>query len=104
MRITTDDRDTEFGDAGPPTADDQRLKVELVHKIDRILKDRGLTQTAAAALLRIKQPDVSRLLRGQVRQVSVGRLLKFLVVLGHDVEIVVKLPPDLDQVPTLRVA
>lgn len=38
----------------------------------------------------ITQPDVSRLLRGDFRQVSVERLLRFLVALGQGVEIVIK--------------
>ena len=44
----------------------------------------------AAALFGIRQPDVSRMLRGDFRQFSVERLLRFLVALDHDVEIVVK--------------
>jgi predicted XRE-type DNA-binding protein len=40
--------------------------------------------------MRITQPDVWRLLRGDFRQVSIERLLRFLVALGQDVEIVIK--------------
>ena len=38
----------------------------------------------------MKQPDVSKMLRGDFRQFSVERLMRFLVALGQDVEIVVK--------------
>jgi predicted XRE-type DNA-binding protein len=38
----------------------------------------------------IRQPDVSKMLRGEFRQFSVERLLRFLVALNQDVEIVVK--------------
>ena len=44
----------------------------------------------AAALFGIRQPDVSRMLRGDFRQFSVERLLRFLVALDQDVHIVVK--------------
>jgi hypothetical protein len=38
----------------------------------------------------VKQPDVSKMLRGDFRQFSVERLMRFLVALGQDVEIIVK--------------
>jgi predicted XRE-type DNA-binding protein len=45
---------------------------------------------AAARLMGIDQPKVSAMLAGQFRGYSVERLMRFLVALGHDVEIVVK--------------
>jgi predicted XRE-type DNA-binding protein len=54
------------------------------------MKQRGLKQAAAAALFGVRQPDVSKMLRGDFRQFSVERLMRFLVALGQDVEIVVK--------------
>jgi predicted XRE-type DNA-binding protein len=54
------------------------------------MKDRGLKQAEAADLLGVKQPDVSKMLRGDFKQFSVERLLRFLVALDHDVEIVVR--------------
>ncbi|HZL66860.1 MAG TPA: XRE family transcriptional regulator [Candidatus Limnocylindrales bacterium] len=47
-------------------------------------------QVEAADLFRVRQPDVSKMLRGEFRQFSVERLLRFLVALNQDVEIVVK--------------
>ncbi len=38
----------------------------------------------------VRQPDISKMLRGEFRQFSVERLLRFLVALNQDVEIVVK--------------
>jgi len=66
------------------------VKAQLVSKIGAIMKERRLNQTAAAGLLGIKQPDVSKMLRGEFRQFSVERLLRFLVALNQDVAIVVK--------------
>jgi hypothetical protein len=45
-------------------------------------------------LLGIRQPDVSKMLPG-FRQFSVERLLRFLVALGQDVEIIIR--PHLDK-------
>ena len=56
-------------------------------------EDRGLKQAEAADLLGVKQPDVSKTLRGDFKQFSVERLLRFLVALNQDVKIVVKPRP-----------
>jgi predicted XRE-type DNA-binding protein len=79
-----------FRDLGIPNAEEHLIKAQLVFKIDQIMKSRHLKQAAAAALLGIKQPDVSKMLRGEFRQFSVERLLRFLVALDYDVEIIVK--------------
>jgi predicted XRE-type DNA-binding protein len=79
-----------FKDLGIPNAEEHLIKAQLVFKIDSIMKSRRLKQAEAAELLGIKQPDVSNMLRGEFRQFSVERLLRFLVALDHDVEIVVK--------------
>jgi predicted XRE-type DNA-binding protein len=79
-----------FKDMGIPNAEEHLIKAQLVSKIDAVMKMRGLRQAETAKLLHIKQPDVSKMLRGEFRQFSVERLLRFLVALGHDVEIVIK--------------
>jgi predicted XRE-type DNA-binding protein len=53
--------------------------------------------------LGIKQPDVSKMLRGEFRQFSV-ELLRFLVALDQDVEIVVKPHRDAKNAPALHVS
>ena len=52
----------------------------------------------------VTQPDVSKMLRGDFRQFSVERLLKFLVALDQDVEIVVKPHRDTKNAPALHVS
>src|SRR5258707_10290649 len=79
-----------FKDLGVPNADEHLVKAQLVFKIDAIMKGRRLTQVQAAALFGVRQPDVSTMLRGEFRQFSVERLLRFLVALDQDVEIVVR--------------
>ncbi len=79
-----------FKDIGVPNAEEHLVKAQLVFKIDTILKRRRLKQVEAAELFGVRQPDVSKMLRGDFRQFSVERLLRFLVALDQDVEIVVK--------------
>jgi predicted XRE-type DNA-binding protein len=93
-----------FADIGLPNAQEHLVKAQLVYKIDGLMKARGLKQVAAAKLFGVKQPDVSKMLRGDFRQFSVERLLRFLVALGQDVEIVVKPHRGARTAPQLRVA
>jgi predicted XRE-type DNA-binding protein len=79
-----------YADLGFKNAEEHALKAELVRQISAVMKDQELTQTDAAHRLGIEQPDVSKLLRGHFRQFSVERLMRFLVALGQDVEIVVR--------------
>jgi predicted XRE-type DNA-binding protein len=79
-----------FADLGLPDAGEHLIKAGLVVKIDRTIRQRHLTQAAAAQLMGIDQPKVSAMLAGQFRGYSVERLMRFLVAFGHDVEIVVK--------------
>ncbi len=91
-----------FEDVGVPNAEEHLVKAQLVFKIDTILKDRGLKQVEAADLFGVRQPDVSKMLRGEFRQFSVERLLRFLVALNQDVEIVVKPHRDRNNAPALQ--
>jgi predicted XRE-type DNA-binding protein len=93
-----------FADIGLPNAEEHLIRAQLVYKISRIMKDRRLTQVAAAKIFGVKQPDVSKMLRGDFRQFSVERLLNFLVALGHDVEIVVRPHRRKREAAQLRVA
>src|SRR5271165_6266080 len=79
-----------FKDIGVPNAEEHLVKAQLVFKIDTIMKKQRMKQTEAAALFGVCQPDISKKLRGEFRQFSVERLLRFLVKLDQDVEIVVR--------------
>lgn len=93
-----------FADIGLPNAEEHLIKAKLVIKIDALMKARRLKQSEAAELFGVKQPDVSKMLRGDFRQFSVERLMRFLVALGQDVEIVVKPHQGKKLAPALRVA
>lgn len=92
-----------FKDLGLPNAEEHLVKAQLVFKIDTIMKKRRLKQVEAAALFGIRQPDVSKMLRGDFRQFSVERLLRFLVALDQDVQIVVKPHHNRKNAPALQV-
>ena len=79
-----------FADIGLPNADEHLIKAQLITKIGGLMKARGLKQVTAAKLFGVTEPDVSNMLRGDFRQFSVERLLRFLVALGQDIEIVVR--------------
>ena len=75
-----------FKDIGVPNAEEHLVKAQLVFKIGTIMKDRGLKQVEAADLFGVRQPDVSKMLRGEFRQFSVERLVRFLVALDQNVK------------------
>jgi predicted XRE-type DNA-binding protein len=79
-----------FADLGLPNAEEHQLKAVLVVQLKRLIAERGLSQTAAGKLLEIKQPDLSKLLRGQFKLVSVEKLMRMLTAFDQDVEITVK--------------
>jgi len=79
-----------FADLGFPDPERELLKARLTLQIYRLIKDRGLTQAQAGAILGIKQPHVSGLMRGRSGNFSVERLMDFLTALGQDVEITVR--------------
>jgi len=90
VKKVTATTDNVFADLGLPRPDQELIKADLTLKIFRIIRERGLTQTAAAKLLGVKQPQVSLLLRNRAGSFSVVRLLEFLTALGQDVEITVR--------------
>jgi len=78
-----------FADIGVPDAEEHLAKADLVIGIAAIIKSKGLSQTAAAKLVGIEQPDMSRLMRGHFEGFSYDRLFGILNALGENVRIVV---------------
>ncbi|HTF70115.1 MAG TPA: helix-turn-helix transcriptional regulator, partial [Edaphobacter sp.] len=70
-----------FADLGFANPEQEQLKAHLTLQIYRTIKQRGLTQTQAGAILGVKQPHVSGLMRGRSGNFSVGRLMEFLTAL-----------------------
>jgi predicted XRE-type DNA-binding protein len=82
-----------FADLGLPNSSQDLLKAQLILQVHRLLKQRGMTQTDAAKLLRTTQPQVSALMGLKPVAVSDGRLKEFLTVLGQDVQVRVNPAP-----------
>jgi predicted XRE-type DNA-binding protein len=78
-----------FADLGLPDAEELLVKSQLALGIARILRQRGLTQSEAAALTGLPQPKLSNLLRGRFRGISEDRMMRCLAALGQDVTITV---------------
>ena len=93
-----------FADMGLPDAEDALAKAELACLIELAIKAKGMTQKQAAEVLGIDQPKVSAVVRGRLSGFSLDRLMRFLVLLGNDVEIVVKEKAKEDAPARLRVA
>lgn len=79
-----------FVDIGLSSPEERLAKADLAIRISEAIRARRLTQTRAARLLKIDQPKISRLLRGQLSGFSTERLMHFLTLLGRDIEITVK--------------
>ena len=82
--------DNVFADLGFERPEEELLKAQLVREIRDILKRRRLTQTKAAELLGLKQPDVSTLIAGRVHKFSLERLLRCVRRLDRDVALVIR--------------
>jgi predicted XRE-type DNA-binding protein len=79
-----------FADLGFPDAETHLLKAELMSRVQDIIGQKRLTQTRAARITGVSQPDLSRMLKGRFRDVSVERIIRMLTKLGCQVDIVVK--------------
>ena len=89
-RASTPSSGNVFADLNLPEADDLLAKAELATKIIAEIQRRRMTQIQAAAILGIDQPKVSALKQGKLSAFSIERLMRFLLLLGRDIEIIVK--------------
>ena len=79
-----------FEDLGLANADELAIETELLRLIIAIIRERKLSQRAAARILGIDQPKVCALMNGRTRGYSIARMIRFLAALGQDVEIRIK--------------
>lgn len=66
---------------------DERARVGLAAAITKEIRRRGLSQTQAAKVLGIRQPDVSAIMNARVDGISQERLARLLNALDMDVRI-----------------
>ena len=80
---------SELPNQGFDGAEHAETKARLAACIADEIGADSLTQAEAAVLLGVDQPKVSRLMHGQLAGFSTPRLLRFLLLLGRNVDIVV---------------
>lgn len=76
-----------FADLGLEDADELLVRSKIGFHVYETLKSKGLKQREAAALLGVKQPEVSHLMNGRFSRFTVDRLLDFLRRLDRKVTI-----------------
>jgi predicted XRE-type DNA-binding protein len=76
-----------YADFGVPNAGEEKAKFELAFRIRSVIMERGLTQEAAASLLNIDQPEVSRLMNCRTSKMTFDRLFRYLKRLEQTVEV-----------------
>ena len=78
-----------FRDLGfsPKEAESLRLRSELMIEVNRLIKARKLTQSAAAKLFGVSQPRVSDLVRGRIDLFSIDTLVGMLSRAGIRVDL-----------------
>lgn len=86
----TDGSGNIYADLGFANPEEEQSKARLARRIAELIKERGLSQAAAADLLGIDQPKVSALQRGRLGGFSLERLMRFLTRLDQDIEITVR--------------
>ncbi len=72
---------------GREEAEHLTIRSELMIKIEKLLKARGLTQSEAAKIMRVSQPRVSDLLRGRLDLFSTDALIDMLARLGVSIRL-----------------
>lgn len=79
-----------FKDLGFADADERKLRTQLAMRLNDLIKERKLTQTAVAGIFGISQPHISELRNYKLSRFSSERLLHFITQLDRDVEIMIR--------------
>jgi predicted XRE-type DNA-binding protein len=81
-----------FKAMGLPNAGVRGFKLEMVAVIKEAIQHLDLKQREVAELTGLSQPDVSKLLRGQLSGFTIDRLLEVFLALGGDLQGKVRIP------------
>ena len=79
-----------FVDLGLADAGERKLRVQLAMRLNELISEHSLTQAKVALLFGIPQPHVSELKNYKLSRFSSERLLRFLTLLDHDVQIIIR--------------
>ena len=75
---------------GPAEATNLRIRSSLMIQVRQLIKERRLTQVAAARLFGVSQPRMSDLVRGKIDLFSIDALVKMLANAGVGVTISIR--------------
>lgn len=81
-----------FAALGLDQPEELLAKAKLLHRVSTLIKNSGLAQQEVAKKLGISQSKVSMLVTGRLSEFSTDALLRYLSILGCEVEIRVKQP------------
>lgn len=79
-----------FADIGLDQPEEALAKARIVETIADLLAREKMSQQEVGKLVRLTQPQISRLMRGDTREFSYERLMRVLTALGQDVEITIR--------------
>jgi len=77
-------------DRGYANPDETRVKFFFCNEIAVVIERAKFSQADAARITGLKQPDISQIVNGNVKNFSVWRLMTTLQALGYDLDIVVE--------------
>ena len=72
-----------FADLGLPNPEEHLAKATIAVAIARTIRERGLVQEQAGAILDLTQPKVSDLVRGRLDRFTMDRLRRYLCKLDE---------------------
>jgi predicted XRE-type DNA-binding protein len=76
----------------PQQATSMRARSELMMKLAEVIRERGMTQSDAAALFGVTQPRVSDLMRGKINLFSLDTLIDMAATAGMSPSVKVSKP------------
>jgi predicted XRE-type DNA-binding protein len=82
--------DNVLADLGFEDAEALSAKAALAVKLNDLIDRRGLSQTEAARITGMTQPEISQVKRYKLQNISLERLMQALVSLDQEVEIAVR--------------
>ncbi len=75
-----------YADLGLPDANKLKIKTGLVIEIRKAMRHIGLNQQAASKRMRLTQPKVSDMMRGEFSNLSGRKLMDCLNRIGYDID------------------
>jgi predicted XRE-type DNA-binding protein len=81
-----------FSDLGLPSTDEDMIKVALARAFTNVVRKMDITQVETAKIIGTNQGEVSKILSGRLRGLSVDRLIRMLAALGRDIDISIAAP------------